>query len=66
MWNFLSWRRKYIRCWAFFVREQMFSSHFRSLEMTVPRKRKESTVATVEPARMMEDRGHGFFNNQFH
>ena len=31
----------------------MFSSHFRSWEMIVPRKRKDSTVSIVESQRVM-------------
>ncbi len=45
--NFLSWRRKYNLCWAFFTMESMWSSHFRSWEMVVPRNLSDSTAVTV-------------------
>ncbi len=32
---FLSWRRKYNLCWAYFAIESMWLSHFRSWEMVV-------------------------------
>ncbi len=36
-WNFLSWRRKYNLCWAFFTMDSMYRPHFRSWEMVVLR-----------------------------
>ncbi len=45
--NFLSWRRKYNLCWAFFTMDSMRVSHFRSWEMVVPRNLNDSTAVTV-------------------
>ena len=58
--NFPSYRRKYILCWAFLVRELMFSSHLRSWVMMVPSKQKDSTESTGESHRMMVAGGAGF------
>ncbi len=44
---FQFWRRKNNLCWAFFMMESMWVSHFRSWEMVVPRNLNDSTAVTV-------------------
>ncbi len=46
-WNFLSWRRKYRLCWAFFTMDSMWLSHFRSWEIVVPRNLNDFTAVTL-------------------
>ena len=45
--NLLSWRRKYILCWAFLVMVSMLEAHVRSWEIVDPRNLKVSTADTV-------------------
>ena len=59
--NLFSCRRKYILGCAFLVRELLFSSHLRSWERIVHRKRKDSTVLTGESHRVMGVSGAVFF-----
>ena len=51
--NFFSCCRKYIHCWTFLVREPMFSSHFKSWVLKVPRERNDSTVSTGQSHRVV-------------
>ena len=59
--NFFSCCRKNILYCAFLVRDLMFSSHFRSWVMMVPRKWQDSIELTGEPHRMMGTGGAGLF-----
>ncbi len=45
--NFLSWRRKYSLCWAFFTMDSMWLSHFRSWEIVVPRNLNDFIAVTL-------------------
>ena len=49
---------------GFLIRELMFSSHFRSWEMMVPRKQQDTTVLLVESLRVMGV--GGAFHNHLH
>ena len=48
--NFFSCLRKKCRWWAFLMAELIFSSHFRSEEMVVPRNLNDFTSSTTSPA----------------
>ena len=59
--NFFSCCRKNILYSAFLMRDLMFSCHFRSWVMMVPRMQQDSTESTGEPHRMTGVGGAGFF-----
>ncbi len=46
-WIFLSWRRKYILCRAFFLMESILDAHLRSWEIVDPRNLRVSTADAV-------------------
>ncbi len=58
--NFLSWRRKYNLCWAFFTMDSMWLSHFRSWEIVVPRNLNDSTAVTLLFMMVSGGRAGGF------